>query len=116
MKFIVNKKDFHGLKEYGFKLPDEWLESGLLDETNIKDCMMDNCYYTYLFESTSQIAVDDYGNPLLMGWIDTRPKNYGILWFDVIPYCTYHAEMDDLEMMMDIIYKMTREGILKKSE
>lgn len=117
MKFIVDKKNFGRLKDFGFKLPDEWLTSVAFEGTNMtNECMIDNCYYAFLMDSEnpSRISVDDYGNPLLMGWVDTRPEEYGVLWFDAIPFCTYHVEMNDLEMMMDIIYSMTREGILKK--
>ena len=117
MEFIINKKNFHRLKEYGFKLPEEWLTSGALEGTNVNEyCMMDGCYYIYLMdgENPFKIAVEDSGNPLLEGWVDTRPGEYGILWFDAIPYCTYHVGMDDLEMMMDIIYRMTKEGILER--
>lgn len=43
MKFIVDKKNFHRLKDFGFILPDEQLTSGAFEESNItNECMIDN--------------------------------------------------------------------------
>lgn len=59
--------------------------------------------------------LDDDGNPLIQAWVDTRDgKNF--LWFDVIPCCTYHAGMDDLNMITDTIFLMTTAGLLELVE
>lgn len=117
MKFTVKKNDAEVLKKYGFKLPEEWISSGALDGTNVcRGCMLDNCYYIYQMdeENPSKIAVEtDFGNPLLTGWIDTRDGR-NTLWFDVVPWGTYHTGMDDLFLMMDIVHQLTLDGILEK--
>lgn len=119
MKFRVKTNDAEVLKKYGFKLPEEWLKSGLLEGTNVsKYCMMDGCFYIYQMdeEDSSKIAVEDeFKNPLLTGWIDTR-NDRNTLWFDVIPWGTYHSGMDDLILMMDVIYELTLDGLLERIE
>lgn len=55
--------------------------------------MMDGCFYLFKMdeEDPSKIAVEeDFANPLLQGWIDTRDE-YNTLWFDVTPWGTYHS-------------------------
>lgn len=117
MKFKVKTSDVDTLKKYGFKLPEEWLASGALDGTNVsKDCMMDGCFYLFKMdeEDPSKIAVEeDFTNPLLQGWIDTRDED-NTLWFDVTPWGTYHSEMDDLLPMMVVIYQLTMDGLLER--
>lgn len=58
---------------------------------------------------------DDDGNPLVHAWVDTR-DGINLLWFDVIPCCTYHAEMDDLDIITDTIFAMTTAGLLEMAE
>lgn len=117
MRFKVKINDMEILKKYGFKLPEEWLASGELDGTNVTEgCMMDNCFYMFKMdgEDPSKIAVEDeFGNPLLEGWIDTRDGR-NTLWFDVEPCGTYHTGMDELLPMMDMIYQLTMDGLLER--
>lgn len=117
MRFKVNTSDVDVLKKYGFKLPEEWLACGALDGTNVsKYCMIDGCLYMFQMdeEDPSKIAVEDeFGNPLLEGWIDTR-DGVNTLWFDVIPWGTYHSGMDDLLPMMELIYQLTKDGLLER--
>lgn len=119
MKFKVKTTDIEVLKKYGFKLDREWLASGAFDDTNMDEhSLIGGCFYIYQMdeENPLKIAVDDdFGNPLLEGWIDTRNRN-NTLWFDVIPYGTYHSCMDDLLLMMNVIYELTRDGLLERVE
>ena len=117
MIFKVKTNDKEILKKYGFMLPNEWLSSGALDGSNVdKYCMMDGCFYMYKMdeEEPSKIEVEcDYRNPSLTGWIDTRDER-NILWFDAVPNCTYHIGMDDLILMMDVIYQLIKDGLLER--
>lgn len=117
MRFKVKTSDVDTLKKYGFKLPEEWLESGALDGTNVSDgCLMNGCFHMFKMdeENPSKIAVDDeVENPLLEGWIDTR-DNRNILWFNVMPWGTYYSGMDELLPMMDVIYRMAKDGLLER--
>lgn len=70
MKFRVKTNDAEVLKKYGFKLPEEWLKSGLLEGTY-------------------------FGSILPLGG-------------------TYHSGMDDLILMMDTIYQLTKDGLLER--
>lgn len=119
MKFKVKTSDAEVLKKYGFKLPEEWLASGALDGTNVSEyCMMDGCFYMFKMDEDepTKIAVEtDFDNALLEGWIDTRNGN-NTLWFDVIPWGTYHSGMSELLPMMDVIYQMTKDGLLERIE
>lgn len=55
---------------------------------------------------------DEDGLPLVHAWVDTRDgKN--LLWFDVVPYCTYHAEMSDLNLITDTVLSLTRAGLIE---
>lgn len=117
MKFKVKTSDVDTLKKYGFKLPEEWLASGALDGTNVSEyCMMDGCFYIFGMdeENPSKIAVEDeFGNPLLEGWVDTR-EGRNTLWFDITPWGTYHSGMDELLPMMNVIYQLTMDGLLER--
>lgn len=119
MKFKVKTSDAGALKIYGFKLPEEWLASGALDGTNVSEgCMIDGCFYIFGMdeENPSKIAVEyEVGNPLIEGWIDTR-EGRNTLWFDVEPCGTYHISMDELLPMMDVIYQLTKDGLLERDE
>lgn len=119
MRFKVKTSDVEVLKKYGFHLPEKWLSSGALNGTNVSEgCMMDGCFYIYQMdeENPLKIAVEDEAeNPLLTGWIDTR-ENRNTLWFDVIPWGTYHSGMDDLLLMMNMIYQLTIDGLLERIE
>lgn len=117
MKFKVKTSDVDTLKKYGFKLPEEWLASGALDGTNVSECcMIDGCLYVFGMdkEDPSKIAVEDeVGNPLIEGWIDTR-EGRNTLWFNAIPWGTYHIGMDELLPMMDVIYQLAIDGLLER--
>lgn len=119
MKFIVKTNNADILKKYGFMLPEEWLASGAFDGTSASDgYMIEDCFYMFKMdeEYPSKIAVEeDFAYPLLQGWIDTR---YGknTLWFDAIPWGTFHSGMDDLLPMMDVIYQLTIDGLLERDE
>ena len=53
--------------------------------------------------------------PMVHAWVDTRDgKN--LLWFDVAPCCTYHVEMEELDMVTDTIFELTKAGLLEKNE
>lgn len=55
---------------------------------------------------------DEDGLPLVHAWVDTRDgKN--LLWFDVVPCCTYHAEMSDLDLITDTVLGLTRAGLIE---
>lgn len=119
MKFKVKTTDVEVLKKYGFRLPEEWLASGALEGTNVDEyCMIDGRFYMFRMdeEDTSKIAVEgEFGNPLLEGWIDTYDGR-NTLWFDAIPLGTFHTGMDDLLPMMDVIYQLTKDGLLERIE
>lgn len=120
MRFKVKTTDAEVLKKYGFKLPEEWLASGALDDANVNEySMIDERFYIYQMdeEDPSKIATDDVdgGNPLIEGWIDIR-NGSNTLWFDVTPCGTYHSSMEDLLTMMNVIYELTRDGLLERVE
>lgn len=57
---------------------------------------------------------DEDGLPLTQAWIDTRDgKN--LLWFEVVPNCTYHAEMSDLNLITDTVFALTQAGLVERS-
>lgn len=119
MRFKIKTDDVEVLEKYGFKLPEEWLASGALEDTNVSEhCMMKGCFYIYQMdeENPSKIAVaDEVGNPLFEAWIDTR-EGRNILWFSIRPFDSFYSSMDELLPMMDIIYQLTKDGLLERIE
>ena len=57
--------------------------------------------------------IDEDGNPTAHAWVDTRDgKN--LLWFDVVPCCTYHAGMSDLNLVTDTVFALTQAGLVEE--
>lgn len=64
------------------------------------------------FETDSETGaplLDEYGNPRCQAWVDENR-----LWFDVMPWGTYHAEMSDLDMVTDTVFALAQAGLLEK--
>lgn len=58
---------------------------------------------------------DEDGLPLVHAWVDTRDEK-NLLWFDVVPCCTYHAGMSDLDLITDTVLNLTRAGLIEGGE
>lgn len=56
--------------------------------------------------------LDEDGNPTVHAWVDTRDGE-NLLWFDVVPCCTYHAGMSDLDLVTDTVFALTQAGIVE---
>ena len=107
------------LRKYGFELGRILKEkepySEILDGCSYKDDLW-LYFYIPIDEDSGEYVNDDCGlyHPV-SAWVDTR-DNKNILWFDTMPYCTYHMEMDELNPMVDIIYQLVSDGVLEKVE
>lgn len=103
------------LREFGFKPTAELIASDCRYEP-----IFDGCRYMFpwwhLFlqdPDTGGPRVDeDSGNPILHAWVDTCDGE-NCLWFDVMPECTYHAGMDDLNLVTDTVFKLTQAGLIE---
>lgn len=52
------------------------------------------------------------GLPRAHAWVDTRGGE-NLLWFDIVPDCTYHAEMSDLDFVTDTVLALSQAGLIK---
>lgn len=115
MRFRVKTNDEKILRKYGFKPREEWLDNGALYDTNVVNYVRRNYFYLFKMdeENPSKVAVEEnFQNALFEGVIDTN----NTLWFNIAPGESYRCGMNELLLMMDIIYQMTKDGILEKIE
>lgn len=60
---------------------------------------------------TGAPLLDEYGNPRCQAWVDENR-----LWFDVMPWGTYHAEMSDLDIVTDTVFALSLAGLIEKED
>lgn len=103
------------LREFGFKPTAELIASDHRYEP-----IFDGCRYMFpwwhLFlqdpdEGGPQVD-EDSGNPILHAWVNTSDGE-NRLWFDVMPVCTYHADMHDLDLVTDTVFKLAQAGLIE---
>ncbi len=64
-------------------------------------------------DTGSPIMMDeDNCNPILHAWVSTDGGENS-LWFDVVPCCTYHAEMQDLDLVTDTVFELAQAGLIE---
>ena len=119
-ELIMNLKikagtDLEQLREFGFALGSELAER--LEYANI----FMGCEYQFPWwhkfemdpDNPTMPNLDDDGLPLVHAWVDTRDGE-NLLWFDVVPCCTYHAEMSDLDLITNTVFALTQAGLIEE--
>lgn len=107
-------KDIEKLRDFGF-LPG----SELRGKSPVYEEIFDGCEYMLpwwhkfqLDENGEPARTYDDDIPLCHAWVDTRGGE-NLLWFDVTPECTYHACMDELDLVTGTVFMLTEAGLLE---
>lgn len=116
---IKNGVRLEDLRKYGFELG-KILKNQSPYKELLEGCSYKDDWWLYFYipvdEDTGEYLYDDNTERVstpVSAWVDTR-GNKNILWFDAIPECTYHIGMDELNPMVDIIFRLVSDGILEK--
>jgi hypothetical protein len=112
---IKKEADIERLREFGFVPGEE-----LVKRPDFAGCFCGREYqlpWWHKFRDdpdsdTGAPDLDEDGNPTVHGWVDTRGRE-NLLWFDVVPCCTYHAGMSDLDLVTDTVFALTQVGIVE---
>ena len=107
--------DLERLREFGFALGSE-----LSERPEYADIFR-GCEYQFpwwhKFEMDLDDPVrpnlDDNGLPLVHAWVSPCGGE-NLLWFDVVPYCTYHAGMNDLNLITGTVFALTQAGLIEE--
>ena len=102
------------LREFGFA-PGKELAQNRMFQSEFKGAAYSLPWWHKFACDGGEIFRNENGIPMAHAWIDTRDgKN--LLWFDVAPCCTYHIEMEELDMVTETVFELTKAGLLEKSE
>ncbi len=102
------------LREFGFA-PGKELAQNRMFQSEFKGAAYCLPWWHKFAYDGGEICRNENEIPMVHAWIDTRDgKN--LLWFDAVPCCTYHIEMEELDMVTETVFELTKAGLLEKSE
>lgn len=112
---IKDGVDLNELRKFGFRTGAELSEDEDFEEFLSGCSYMNDWWIKYQMnpDFPDKVKVTEDENPVCEAWVDTREgKNY--LWFDVTPDCTYHASMDELELITETVFDLAMAGLIEK--